>query len=45
MMQDRKIKYNVNGLNETRRHHPLHTISETGKYLFLKHAIAEASAA
>uniref|UniRef100_A0A7I4YVE9 Endo/exonuclease/phosphatase domain-containing protein n=1 Tax=Haemonchus contortus TaxID=6289 RepID=A0A7I4YVE9_HAECO len=35
MMQARKIKYDVIGLTETRRHRPLHDVSETGKELFL----------
>ncbi|XGW19910.1 hypothetical protein V3C99_003613 [Haemonchus contortus] len=35
MMQARKIKYDVIGLTETRRHRPLHAIFETGEELFL----------
>nr|CDJ80500.1 Endonuclease exonuclease phosphatase domain containing protein [Haemonchus contortus] len=35
MMQARKIKYDVIGLTETRRHRPLHAVFETGKELFL----------
>ncbi|KAK6756202.1 hypothetical protein RB195_014540 [Necator americanus] len=35
MMQAKKIKYDVIGLNETRRHHPLNAVYETGEELFL----------
>ncbi|XGW34353.1 hypothetical protein V3C99_018316, partial [Haemonchus contortus] len=35
MMQARKIKYDVIGLTETRRHRPLHAVFETGEELFL----------
>ena len=35
MMQARKIKYDVIGLTETRRHHPLHAVYDTGEELFL----------
>uniref|UniRef100_A0A7I4Y667 Craniofacial development protein 2-like n=1 Tax=Haemonchus contortus TaxID=6289 RepID=A0A7I4Y667_HAECO len=35
MMQARKIKCDVIGLNETRRHRPLHATFETGEELFL----------
>ena len=35
MMQARKIKYDVIGLTETRRHHPLNATFETGEELFL----------
>ena len=35
MMQARKIKYDVIGLTETRRHRPLHAVYETGEELFL----------
>ncbi|VDO70216.1 unnamed protein product [Heligmosomoides polygyrus] len=35
MMQARKIKYNVIGLTETRRHHPLHAVHDSGEELFL----------
>nr|CDJ93569.1 Endonuclease exonuclease phosphatase domain containing protein [Haemonchus contortus] len=35
MMQVRKIKYDVIGLTETRRHRPLHAVFETGEELFL----------
>ena len=34
-MQARKIKYDVIGLTETRRHHPLNATFETGEELFL----------
>ncbi|XGW33712.1 hypothetical protein V3C99_017833 [Haemonchus contortus] len=35
MMQARKIKYDVVGLTETRRHRRLHAVFETGEELFL----------
>ena len=35
MMQARKIKYDVIGLTETRRHRPLHAVFDTGEELFL----------
>ena len=35
MLQARKIKYDVIGLTETRRHRPLHAVYETGEELFL----------
>ncbi|VDO27398.1 unnamed protein product [Haemonchus placei] len=35
MMQARKIKYDVVGLAETRRHRPLHAVFETGEELLL----------
>uniref|UniRef100_A0A7I4Y071 Reverse transcriptase domain-containing protein n=1 Tax=Haemonchus contortus TaxID=6289 RepID=A0A7I4Y071_HAECO len=35
MMQARKIKYDVIGLTETRRHRPVHAVFETGEELFL----------
>ncbi|VDO80902.1 unnamed protein product [Heligmosomoides polygyrus] len=35
MMQARKIKYDVIGLTETRRHHPLHAAYDSGEELFL----------
>ncbi|XGW09250.1 hypothetical protein V3C99_011506 [Haemonchus contortus] len=35
MMQARKIKYDVIGLTETRKHRPLHAVFETGEELFL----------
>ncbi|VDP20124.1 unnamed protein product [Heligmosomoides polygyrus] len=35
MMQARKIKYDVIGLIETRRHHPLHAAYDSGEELFL----------
>nr|CDJ93847.1 Endonuclease exonuclease phosphatase and RNA-directed DNA polymerase (reverse transcriptase) domain containing protein [Haemonchus contortus] len=35
MIQARKIKYDVIGLTETRRHRPLHAVFETGEELFL----------
>ncbi|XGW07219.1 hypothetical protein V3C99_017052 [Haemonchus contortus] len=35
MMQARKIKYDVIGLTETRRHRPLHAVFETGEEPFL----------
>uniref|UniRef100_A0A7I4YYW7 Endo/exonuclease/phosphatase domain-containing protein n=1 Tax=Haemonchus contortus TaxID=6289 RepID=A0A7I4YYW7_HAECO len=35
MMQARKIKYDVIGLIETRRHRPLHAVFETGEELLL----------
>nr|CDJ97432.1 Endonuclease exonuclease phosphatase domain containing protein [Haemonchus contortus] len=35
MMQARKIKYDVIGLTETRRHRPLHAVFETREELFL----------
>ncbi|KAK6761092.1 hypothetical protein RB195_022237 [Necator americanus] len=35
MMQAKKIKYDVIGLNETRRRHPLNAVYETGEELFL----------
>ncbi|VDO92497.1 unnamed protein product [Heligmosomoides polygyrus] len=34
-MQARKIKYDVIGLTETRRHHPLHAAYDSGEELFL----------
>uniref|UniRef100_A0A7I4YLS2 Endonuclease exonuclease phosphatase domain containing protein n=1 Tax=Haemonchus contortus TaxID=6289 RepID=A0A7I4YLS2_HAECO len=34
-MQARKIKYDVIGLTEMRRHRPLHAVFETGEELFL----------
>ncbi|VDO94463.1 unnamed protein product [Heligmosomoides polygyrus] len=34
MMQARKIKYDVIGLTETRRHHPLHASYDSGEELF-----------
>ncbi|VDO38802.1 unnamed protein product [Haemonchus placei] len=34
MMQARKIKYDVIGLIETRRHRPLHAVFETGEEVF-----------
>ncbi|VDO29137.1 unnamed protein product [Haemonchus placei] len=34
-MQARKIKYDVIGLTETRRHRALHAVFETGEELFL----------
>nr|CDJ84627.1 Endonuclease exonuclease phosphatase domain containing protein [Haemonchus contortus] len=36
MLQARKIKYDVIGLTETRRHRPLHAVFETGEELFLR---------
>ncbi|VDO45626.1 unnamed protein product [Haemonchus placei] len=45
MMQARKIKYDVIGLTETRRHHPLHSAFENGEDLPQEHATAEALAA
>uniref|UniRef100_A0A7I5EAV9 Endo/exonuclease/phosphatase domain-containing protein n=1 Tax=Haemonchus contortus TaxID=6289 RepID=A0A7I5EAV9_HAECO len=35
VMQARKIKYDVIGLTEMRRHRPLHAVFETGEELFL----------
>ena len=35
LMQARKIKYDVIGLTETRRHHPLNATFDTGEELFL----------
>nr|CDJ86408.1 Endonuclease exonuclease phosphatase domain containing protein [Haemonchus contortus] len=35
MMQAKKIKYDVIGLSETRRHRPLHAVFETGEEVFL----------
>ncbi|KAK6729236.1 hypothetical protein RB195_006341 [Necator americanus] len=35
MMQAKKIKYDVIGLTETRRRHPLNAVYETGQELFL----------
>ncbi|VDO67533.1 unnamed protein product [Heligmosomoides polygyrus] len=35
MMQSRKSKYDVIGLTETRRHHPLHAAYDSGEELFL----------
>ncbi|KAK6735760.1 hypothetical protein RB195_018787 [Necator americanus] len=35
MMQAKKIKYDVIGLAETRRRHPLNAVHETGEELFL----------
>ncbi|KAK6728589.1 hypothetical protein RB195_005934 [Necator americanus] len=35
MMQAKKIKYDVIGLTETRRRHPLKAVYETGEELFL----------
>ncbi|ETN80669.1 hypothetical protein NECAME_09029 [Necator americanus] len=35
MMQAKKIKYDVIGLTETRRRHPLNTVYEPGEELFL----------
>ncbi|KAK6744428.1 hypothetical protein RB195_011250 [Necator americanus] len=35
MMQAKKIKYDVIGLTETRRRHPLNAVYESGKELFL----------
>ncbi|KAK6758122.1 hypothetical protein RB195_015752 [Necator americanus] len=35
MMQAKKIKYDVIGLTETRRRHPLNAVYETGEELFL----------
>ena len=35
MMQARKIKYDVIGLTEKRRHHALQAVFETGEELFL----------
>ncbi|ETN81568.1 hypothetical protein NECAME_08424 [Necator americanus] len=35
IMQAKKIKYDVIGLTETRRRHPLNAVYETGKELFL----------
>ncbi|KAK6745426.1 hypothetical protein RB195_011885 [Necator americanus] len=35
MMQARKIKYDVIGLTETRRHHPLSAMYDAGEELFL----------
>ncbi|EYB95081.1 hypothetical protein Y032_0164g3553 [Ancylostoma ceylanicum] len=35
MMQARKIRYDVIGLTETRRHRPLNSTSDTGEELFL----------
>ncbi|KAK6761550.1 hypothetical protein RB195_022571 [Necator americanus] len=35
MMQAKKIKYDVIGLTETRRHHPLNAVYETGEELLL----------
>ncbi|VDO62031.1 unnamed protein product [Heligmosomoides polygyrus] len=35
VMQARKIKYDVIGLPETRRHHPLHAAYDSGEELFL----------
>ncbi|VDP53679.1 unnamed protein product, partial [Heligmosomoides polygyrus] len=35
MVQARKIKYDVIGLTETRRHHPLHAVYDSREELFL----------
>ncbi|ETN72333.1 hypothetical protein NECAME_04513 [Necator americanus] len=35
MIQAKKIKYDVIGLTETRRRHPLNAVYETGEELFL----------
>ncbi|XGW15451.1 hypothetical protein V3C99_001151 [Haemonchus contortus] len=35
MMRARKIKYDIIGLTETRMHHSLHAVFETGEELFL----------
>ncbi|KAK6748535.1 hypothetical protein RB195_001264 [Necator americanus] len=35
MMQEKKIKYDVIGMTETRRRHPLNAVYETGEELFL----------
>ncbi|ETN84092.1 hypothetical protein NECAME_07039 [Necator americanus] len=35
MMQTKKIKYDVIGLTETRRRHPLNAVYETGEEMFL----------
>ncbi|VDO18969.1 unnamed protein product [Heligmosomoides polygyrus] len=35
MMQARKIKYDVSGLTETRKHHPLQAAYDSGEELFL----------
>ncbi|VDO25601.1 unnamed protein product [Haemonchus placei] len=35
MMEARKIKYDVIGLTETKKHHPLHAVFEIGEELFL----------
>ncbi|ETN71998.1 hypothetical protein NECAME_19064, partial [Necator americanus] len=35
MMQAKRIKYDVIGLTETRRRHPLYAVYETGEELFL----------
>ncbi|KAK6739368.1 hypothetical protein RB195_021038 [Necator americanus] len=35
MVQAKKIKYDVIGLTETRRRHPLNAVYETGEELFL----------
>ncbi|ETN71781.1 hypothetical protein NECAME_19171 [Necator americanus] len=35
MMQAKKIKYDVIGLSETRRRHPLNAVYKTGDHLFL----------
>lgn len=45
MMQARKIRYDVIGLNELGRHRPLHAMLETGPELFLGHVTEEAPAA
>ncbi|XGW08333.1 hypothetical protein V3C99_011003 [Haemonchus contortus] len=45
MMQASKIKYDVIGLTETRRHRPLHAVFETGEECSLEYATVEASAA
>ncbi|XGW32197.1 hypothetical protein V3C99_010405 [Haemonchus contortus] len=34
-MQARKVKYDIIGLTETRRHRPLHAVLDTGEELFL----------
>ncbi|ETN83263.1 hypothetical protein NECAME_17533 [Necator americanus] len=36
MMQAKKTKYDVIGLNETRRRYPLNAVYETGEELFLR---------
>ncbi|RCN47980.1 hypothetical protein ANCCAN_05919 [Ancylostoma caninum] len=36
MMQARKIRYDVTGLTETRRHRPLNATFDTGEELFLE---------
>ncbi|ETN75641.1 hypothetical protein NECAME_12234 [Necator americanus] len=36
MMQAKKIKYDVIGLTETRRRHPLNAVYGTGEELFLR---------